>query len=59
MPKVSDYELDHMIDDHPNFEKVRRKKNKITRETSSVPEKKKRREAKVNYWDLPIEEDDD
>ncbi len=49
MPKVSDYELDHMIDDHPNFEKVRRKKNKITRETSSVPEKKKRREAKVNY----------
>ena len=47
MPKVSDYELDHMQDDSPSFEKVRRKKNKSVRETN-VPEKRKRRETKID-----------
>jgi len=47
MPKVSDYELDHMRDDSPSFEKVRRKKNKSGKE-QSIPEKKKRREAKID-----------
>ena len=46
MPKVSDYELDHMADDNVNFEKVRRKKNKSGKETT--PQKKKHRETKID-----------
>jgi hypothetical protein len=46
MPKVSDYELDHMADDSISFEKVRRKKNKSGKE--NAPQKKKHRETKID-----------
>lgn len=47
MPKVSDYELDHMADDSISFEKVRRKKNKSGKD-ASAPQKKKHRETKID-----------
>lgn len=55
MPKVSDYELDHMPDGNVNFEKVRRKKNKSLKETST-PQKKKHRETKID-WSKFTEDD--
>jgi len=47
MPKVSDYELDHMADDSISFEKVRRKKNKSGKEVNTS-QKKKHRETKID-----------
>ena len=57
MPKVSLYELEHMSDE-TNFEKVRSKKRKQTKETKH-PEKKNHREKKIELWDYPEESSED
>lgn len=48
MPKVSDYELEHMSDE-TNFEKVRTKKSKQPKEVKTQ-EKKKHRQKKLDLW---------
>ena len=50
MPKVSQYELEHM-DDEQTFEKVRSKKSKHPKEQKHS-EKKSRREKKIDYWEM-------
>lgn len=46
MPKVSDYELEHMSDE-VSFEKVRKKSKPV--KGCKYPEKKKRREKKIDF----------